>query len=551
MTHLEKYWQMICAGEVVVGYYLRKQIKNLIADLKNPAYIYDTTEADRRIKFMQTLCLQSKEPFYMKPVQLMPWQLAFWEVVYSFKMADTGLRRFSEVLLEVARKNGKSTMFAADGNADLFIGQGGADICCLSNDDRQAKLIFNEIAGMRARLDPKKRLTGVTLTELKNHMRSITVFRLAATVRNLDGFNLSKCYCDESHELPDGAELVDAAWRAMSAKDEPLFLNCTTNGYNRGGYLDGRIEYAKKIIDGEIDNPRFLAFLYEQDNELEVWQDESSWEKSNPSLRYGVKKIAKLRADVEEAKTDKHKRVKLLVKDFNIPVGNSEAWLMSTDYVYTQEIHSLEDFRGCIALAAVDLSATTDLTNAKIMLMRAGDPVKYVFSHYWIPREKLSRSDDRTAGAEYREWARKGLITIHDEPENDAATVARWLAELKRSYNIRIFKCGYDQWGSKDFINSMDNFGIECEKIEQNEKGMSNAMKLLEGDLKARRVNYGSNAVDEWCFGNCAVKVSDAGGYMPIKIGGQKSRRIDGAVTCVILWETFRRFKSEYTNYIK
>jgi phage terminase large subunit-like protein len=97
----------------------------------------------------------------------------------------------------------------------------------------------------------------------------------------------------------------------------------------------------------------------------------------------------------------------------------------------------------------------------------------------------------------------------------------------------------------------MDNFGIACEKIEQNEKGMSNAMKLLEGDLKARRINYGSNAVDEWCFGNCAVKVSDAGGYMPIKIGGQKSRRIDGAVTCIILWETYRRFKSEYTNYIK
>ena len=551
MTHLENYYKMICDGDVIVGYYVRKQVENLLNDLDNPAYIYDTSLADKKIKFMETGCLQSKEPFYMKPVILMPWQKAFWESVYSFKMADTGLRRFWEVLLEVARKNGKSTMFAADGNTDLFIGEGGIDVCCLSNDDRQAKIIFNEIAGMRSRLDPKKRITKENLTELKNYVRNISIFRLAATVRNLDGFNLSKCYCDESHELPLGAELVDAAWRAMSVKDEPLFLNCTTNGYNRGGYLDERIEYAKKVIDGEIINPHFMAFLYEQDNELEVWQDEESWEKSNPSLRYGVKKIAKLRADVEEAKTDKNKRVKLLVKDFNIPVGNSEAWLMADEYIYPQEVYSLEDFRGCIALAAVDLSATTDLTNAKILLMRAGDPVKYVYSHYWIPAEKLSRSDDRTAGAEYKEWARKGLITIHDEPENDAAAVARWLAELKKNYNIKIYKCGYDQWGSKDFINSMDNYGIECEKIEQSEKGMSNAMKLLEGDLKARRVNYGGNAVDEWSFGNCAVKVSESGGYMPIKIGGQKARRIDGAVTCIILWETYRRFKSEYTNYIK
>lgn len=551
MTHLETYYNMIKSGEVVAGYYLRKQIENLVEDLKSPEFIYDTTEADKRIKFMQTLCLQSKEPFYMKPVQLMPWQLAFWEVVYSFRMADTGLRRFSEVLLEVARKNGKSTMFAADGNADLFIGAGGADICCLSNDDRQAKLIFNEIAGMRARLDPKKRITSENLTELKNRARNITIFRLAATVRNLDGFNLSKCYCDESHELPADAELVDAAWRAMSVKDEPLFLNCTTNGYNRGGYLDGRIEYAKKVIDGEEYNPRFCAFLYEQDSEIEVWQDETSWEKSNPSLRYGVKKITKLRADVEEAKSDKHKRVKMLVKDFNIPVGNSEAWLMSTDYIYEQEKYNFEDFSGCVALAGVDLSATTDLTNCKILLMRKDDPTKYIFSHYWIPREKLKNSDDRTAGAQYKEWARKGLITIHDEPENDPAAVAVWLADLRRKYKIKIFKCGYDQWGSKDFINSMDNFGIDCERIEQNEKGMSNAMKLLEGDLKARRVNYGNNEMDQWCFGNCAVKVSDSGGYMPIKIGGQKARRIDGAVTNIILYETFRRFKSEYMNYIK
>ncbi|MBR4859351.1 MAG: terminase large subunit [Clostridia bacterium] len=551
MTHLESYYEMICKGDVIAGYYLRKQVENLLNDMDNPAYIYDTTEADKRIKFMESYCLQSKDPFYMKPVVLMPWQKAFWESVYSFKMADTGFRRFWEVLLEVARKNGKSTMFAADGNTDLFIGAGGVDICCLSNDDRQAKLIFNETAGMRSRLDPKKRITKDNLTELKNYKRNITVFRLAATVRNLDGFNLSKCYCDESHELPLGAELVDAAWRAMSVKDEPLFLNCTTNGYNRGEYLDDRIEYAKKVIDGETIDPHFMAFLYEQDSELEVWQDEESWEKSNPSLRYGVKKIAKLRADVEAAKTDKKKRVKLLVKDFNIPVGNSEAWLMADEYIYPQEVYNLDEFRGCVALAAVDLSATTDLTNAKILLMRAGDPVKYVYSHYWIPSEKLSRSDDRTAGAEYREWARKGLITIHDEPENDAATVARWLAGLKKSHNIKIYKCGYDQWGSKDFINAMDNFGIECERIEQNEKGMSNAMKLLEGDLKGRRVNYGGNAVDEWCFGNCAVKVSDSGGYMPIKIGGQKARRIDGAVTCIILWETYRRFKSEFTNYIK
>ena len=151
---------------------IRKEIENLIADLENPAYIYDTSEAHKRIKFMQTYCLQSKHPYFGKPVKLMPWQLAFIEALYSFKMADTGLRRFVEALLEIARKNGKSTLLAGDGNTDLFIGAGGSEICCASNDDKQAKYIWREIAGMRQRLDPKKALTGQNLTEIRNNAKN-------------------------------------------------------------------------------------------------------------------------------------------------------------------------------------------------------------------------------------------------------------------------------------------------------------------------------------------------------------------------------------------
>lgn len=157
-TYLEQYHDLIKNGEVIVGYWMRKEIENLIDDLNNPDYIYDTAEAHKRIKFMQTYCLQSKHPYFGKPVVLMPWQLAFTEALYSFKMKDTGLRRFVEALLEIGRKNGKSTFLAADGNTDLFIGEGGSEICCASNDDKQCRYIWREIAGMRSRLDPKKLL---------------------------------------------------------------------------------------------------------------------------------------------------------------------------------------------------------------------------------------------------------------------------------------------------------------------------------------------------------------------------------------------------------
>lgn len=549
MTYLEQYAEMIKCGEVIVGEYLRKEIDNLLGDLNNPAYIYDTTEAHRRFKFQETLCLQSKAPYYMKPVILMPWQKAFWETVYSFKMADTGFRRFTEALLEVARKNGKSTMFAADGNTDLFIGTGGNDICCASNDDRQAKLIWEEIAGMRARLDPTKALTSQNLTRIKNNAKNINVFRLSSKTQNKDGFNIDKTYLDESHDM-ETDEIAEACWRAMSVKDEPLFLNCTTQGFVNDGYLDKKLDTARKIIDGIIEDIHFLPWLYEQDSEQEIWSDPASWEKSNPSIRYGVKKVAKLTRDIETAKHDKGARVHMLCKDFNIKQNTAESWLSLDDYDYTQEIKTLEDFRGCFALAAVDLSETTDLTNAKILIMRHDDKTKYIFSHYWIPESKLVNSDDASAGAKYKEWARSGLITICEGADNDLTQVADWLAGLKKQYGIKIVKCGYDQRFAKDFLKRMDDYGIECECIPQKPVVMSSPMKWLESDLRAQLVNYGENPVDKWCFGNASVQVNNLGQQLAVKINNQPQRRIDGAVTCIILYATLQRFRSDYMQYI-
>lgn len=551
MTYLEEYYEAIKKGDVIVGYWIKKEIQNLIKDMKDPRYIYDTEEAHRRIRFQQTLCLQSKAPYYMKPLKLLLWQLAWWEAVYSFKMADTGLRRFTEGLLEVARKNGKSTMFAADGNTDLFIGDGGTSICCCSNDDRQAKLIWEEIGGMRQRLDQKKTITGQNLTEIKNRHKNITVFRLSSKTQNKDGFNITKTYLDESHDIAEEngqSEIAEAAWRGMSSQEEPLFLNCTTNGFNRDCYLDKKIAYAKKVINGEIDDIHFLAFLYEQDSEQEVWQDENSWYKSNPSMQYGVKKIGKLRRDVELAKTDKATRIHLLTKDFNIPMNNAEAWLMLEDYDYPTEIYDLEEFRGAFCLGFVDLSATTDLSNAKILLMKPGDKTKYVYSHFWIPESKLSDSDDKEAGAEYSEWARDNFVTIHEGNEIDLSKVADWFYWLYKEYKIKPYMTGYDQRFSKTFTDRMDEYNLATEMILQG-KVLSNAMKLTEAELKSKNVNYNQNPVDKWCLGNCSIEVDGLGNIMPVKI--QANKRIDGAVTLIGLYEVYRRYKQEFQQLVK
>ena len=551
-SFLIEYGDLIKNGEVVVGYWVKKEISNLLKDLNDPRYIYDMSEAHRRIRFQETLCLQSKEPYYMKPIRLMPWETAFWEALYSFRMADTGLRRFTEALLEIARKNGKSTFLAADGTTDLFTGAGGMDICCASNDDRQAKLIWLEMAGMRERLDPKNAVTKKNITELKNKLRNITAFRLSSKTQNKDGFNISKTYLDESHDISEEngqSEVAEACWRGMSSKDEPLFINCTTQGFNRDCYLDHRIAYAKQVINGEIDDVHFLPFLFEQDSEQEIWQDPASWEKSNPALRYGVKKRAKLERDIELAKHDKATRIHLLTKDFNIPQSNAQSWLVLEDYDYKTEPFDPEDFREAFLLGAVDLSATTDLTNAKALIMRPGDRTKYILSHYWIPESKLEDSNDKEAGAKYVEWAKEGWMTICEGNENNIADVADWFYRLLRDYRLKPYKIGYDQRYAKVFIDRCAEYSFETEMLAQG-RNLSGAMKLTEADLKSKVINYNGNPVDKWCLKNCCCEVDNFGQIQPRKVKGQPSMRIDGALTLIMAEEVYSRYRAGYRRLV-
>lgn len=552
MSYLEEYADLIERREIVAGYWIKKEIRNLIEDLEDPRWIYDTTEAEKRIRFEETLCLQSKAPYYMKPIELMPWQKAFWEALYSFKDTETGRRRFTEGLLEIARKNGKTTAYAADAMFDLFIGEGGNDIVCASNDDRQARLIWREIAGMRERLDPKRTLTKQTLTELVNRRKNINIYRLSSKTQNKDGFNIGKAYLDESHDIAEEnaqSEIAEAIWRSMSSKEEPLFLNCTTQGFNRDCYLDHKIAYAKQVILGEIDAPNLLAFLFEQDSEQEIWTDEASWEKSNPSIRYGVKKIGKLRSDVEAAKYDKATRIHLLTKDFNIPQNNAQSWLMLEDYDYPMQEINPEDLRGCFFLGAVDLSATTDLTSAKALIMRDGDKTKYILSHYWIPESKLEDSDDKAAGADYATWAKDGILTVNEGNEVDIPQVADWFFSLFKKHGIKPYKIGFDQRYAKSFLERCEEYGFDTERLDQG-RHLSNAMKLTEADLKSKVINYGGHAMDKWNLSNCCCEVDNYGQIQPRKIPGQPSKRIDGALTMIMAEEMLRRYRNDYMKLI-
>lgn len=549
MTYLEEYREEIRKGNIIAGRELITALDMYIEDMNNPKYVYDTKDAYFRINFMETFVKLTKSPFYGKPLKLMLWQKAFIECLYSFKIAETGRDRFKRATLLIARKNAKSETCNGLGFTELMIGNEGSDIVCSSNDDRQANILFDGINTMRELFDKKDKRTHKNLQFIKNKKTGSKVFKLSDRTRNKEGLNIDFAIIDEVHEMRDST-IINSIDQSQSLKENPKRIIITTEGFTNDGALDKELQYDRKILNGEYDDDTVLVWLYTQDSEAEIWQDETSWQKSNPSLGT-IKQYDYLRDRLNKSKIDKAERVFTMCKDFNIKQNTAESWLLESDYNYEQKKLTLEDFEGCFCLAAVDLAETTDLTNVKILFMRPEDNTKYVFSHYFIPESKLENSDDKNAGAQYREWARAGYMTICAGNDNDLTLVADLLASLKRKHNIRVFKCGYDVKFSKDFINAMNDYGMETELIQQSKEVLSSPMKLVEADLKSRVINYGNNPVDAWCFGNSSVEVDNFGRVLCVKINKQPSRKIDGAVTLIILYATLQRFRSEFMRLVK
>lgn len=548
-THLQDYYNAIKKGKIIAGQELIAMLETLMKDMDNPRYIYDTREADKRICFIEKFVKLTKSPYYGKPMILLEWQKAFITALYSFKIAETGRDRFKRCILLIGRKNTKSETCNALAFAELMLGNKGSDIVCSSNDDSQANILYDGINTMRELFDPSNKRTHKNLSFIKNKKSGSKVFKLSDKTRNKEGRNIDFAIIDEVHEMRD-ATIINSIDQSQSLKDNPKRIIITTEGFTNDGALDHELEYARKVLSGEYDDETLLIWLYTQDSEAEIWQDETSWQKSNPTVGI-IKQYDYLRDRLNKARLDKSERVFTLCKDFNIRQNTSEAWLMTDDYDYPQEIKTLEDFRGCVALAAVDLAETTDLTNCKLLFMREGDPTKYVFSHYWIPEGKLEKSDDISAGAKYMQWARDGVLTICPGYDNSLSDVADWIASLKKKYDIRILKCGYDMRFAKEFLNRMDEYGIETEMIQQSREVMSGPMKQVESELKGRLINYGRNPIDMWCFGNASIEVDNLGRVMCVKINNQHSRRIDGAVTMIILYATLQRFKTEFMRMVK
>lgn len=558
-SYLVEYYEKCKSGETIVGHELMAQLDMLIKDMQNPIYHFDPADAHKRIRFIENECKHSISPFAGQPFLLQLHQKAFREAIYGFKMQIEGkwLRRFTEVTYMVGRKNGKTTEVAGDGNAEFFCGNVGTNILCASNDYEQAGLVFDEINNMREesprlRKVSRKNIKGIFMGNPKQKRKSgkfsyqnkAKIKKLSAKTGAKEGKNVDFALVDEVHEMKDDS-LIRPIKQSMSTKDEPLYIEITTEGFTEDGYLDKRLIEARQVLKGELLRPRWLIWLYTQDSEAEIWQDRRTWVKSNPNL--GVSKKWHYLDDlVEEAKTNSATRAFMLAKEFNIKQSNAAAWLQESEIINT-ETFNIEDFRGAFYIAGNDFMETTDLCASKLLFMKPGDKTIYLYSHYWIPETKLILSPD---DVDYKQWQRDGYLTIVEGNSVNSSVVADWQYELLKEYDIKPFKSGYDNRFAKDYINRFEEtFGKDIAlNVPQDAKCLNNPMRRLEADLRDKLVNYNNCYGDFWCFKNTGIKADSIGRIQPCKL--KTTARIDGTAAALCCYAVFEWHRNEFMTLV-
>lgn len=545
MSFFLSYLDEINSGRIIAGQELKSVLNGLKADLDNPRYFYDERPGQLRIEFIEKFCKHTKSPFNGQPFLLELWEKAFLEVAYGFKMSETGLRRFNEALLLIARKNGKTTFIAGIDLAEFFLSSGGTDIVCASNTNDQASILFEEINNMREQSKAlsnekrsKKNIFYIYSPKNKNKIK-----KLSAQSRNKDGYNIEVGCIDEVHEMTD-SKVYDAIKQSQSTKKEPLIFIITTEGTTVDGFLDNKLAYVRKMIKGEIQDERILPWLYTQDNIDEIFTDPSSWQKSNPSL--GTIKMKSYFDDImNKARNDMATKVTMLCKDFNIKQIDSGSWLTFNELNNT-ETYDISFLEGNYAIGGVDLSSTTDLTAAVLLVIKDGK--NYVIPHFFMPADLVQKrvEEDKIP---YDIWVKRGLITLTQGNQNDFSKVTEWFIKMVRVHNIRPLWVGYDPWNSQYWVKEMEEAGFNMEKIRQGIYTLSEPMKQLEGDLKNKKVIYNNNPILKWCFANTQAKVDLNGNIQPSKLNS-KLKRIDGCVALIIAYAVLNRYKTDYENMI-
>ena len=513
-NYILEYYQQIKDGSILVGKWVLMLYERIVHGIENGTYKFDAKKADKAIKWIEKYCHHTEGVLAPGNLKLELWQKALVACIFGLINPKDGYRQFREVLLVVGRKNGKSLFASAIANYTFFEDGGfGTRVYCVAPKLDQADIIYNDIWTMitlekdllQNKELPKDNTARHRMTDLYIESTNSTVKKIAFSAKKSDGFNPSLTICDEiaSWQGDAGLKQYEVMKSGMGARPEGIMLSCTTSGYQNDSIYDELVKRATRFLLGESKETKLLPFLYMIDD-IEKWNDINELRKSNPNLSVSVS-IDYLLEEIAIAEGSLSKKVEFITKYCCLKQNSSTAWL-STQTVQKcmgDEI-TLESLSKCYGVVGLDLSQTTDLTSACVVVEKNG--ILNVVSKFWLPAERIDEASDRD-GVPYRLYIERGLLAPSGDNFVDYRDCYNWIVDLVEKYNILPLVVGYDRYSAQYLIQDLNAYGFKCDDVWQGEN-LWGVMQEAEGLMKDGKVCIGDNDLLKMHFLNSAVKMS-------------------------------------------
>lgn len=523
-----KYHEAIQKKEVIVGVWVRLCFEILTTGLLNGEWEFNEKKANKAIKFIENFCHHSEGRSDLLHLEL--WQKAIASAIFGIMDKTTGYRQFREVFIIVARKNGKTLFAAAIAAYMTYVdGEYGAKVYFLAPKLDQADLVYDAFYQIVQSDDELDSITKKRRSDIYIKAFNTSVKKIAFNSKKSDGFNPQLVVNDEMEAWPgdQGLKQYEVMTSAMGARKQPLIISIATAGYVNDGIFDELFKRATAFLKGNSREKRLLPFIYMIDD-IEKWDSIEELKKSNPNLGVSVSAEYYLE-QIEIARNSISKKVEFMTKFCNIKQNSAVAWLDYWDVmkcVHEEKPLSLEDFKGCYCVGGIDLSRTTDLTAASIVINRDG--INHIFTRFYMPQKRyeVAINEDNTPYNIYRD---RGFLFISGENQVDYKDVYNWFIELVKVYKIKPLKIGYDRYSANYLVEDLKTAGFHTDDVYQG-TNLTPVLHEFEGNLKDGLFDFGDNSMLAAHFLNVAVDINLNDSRMkPVKI--EKRMRIDGAMS--------------------
>ena len=489
---------------------------------------FDGAAALRCVAFFETFLRHSKGEWAGQSFTLMDWQKKdVLMPLFGWKRPN-GTRRFRQGFVEIPKKNGKSAMCSGIG-LYLLVGDGepGAEIYCAGADRQQASIVFDEAQNMvLASPVLKSFLYLVPSKKTIEYSGTRSFYRaLSADVATSEGLNIHGLIFDELHAQRN-RDLFDSLRYGGAARRQPLLVSITTAGWDRNSICYEQLDYAKKVLDGIVQDDSFFAYIRDTDIEKDDWTKPETWHKANPSLGITISEESFsqdcIEAQESPTKENTFKRYRL-----NIWTESETGWI-SMDKWDSCDNKVNPNLIGKTCCAGLDLSSTCDIT-ALVLVFKDEHGFYDLIPYFWVPEEN-ARVRERKDRVPYLTWARQGHIELTDGNVIDQDHIRKRISEIGNIYHLH--EIAIDRWNSTQLQIQLSADGFTVVPFGQGMSSMTSPTKELEKLILSGRLRHGGNPVLRWMASNAVAKQDSAEN---IKLDKERStEKIDGLIAAVM-----------------